>query len=177
MRCAGPGDKLKIHDEEEEVRREQEAAAKAGGEDVGSMVLMPPSIKREWRWAVMTVYRAEALPVMDGAGIYGHGKTDAFVTLEFGGGKPVATTINSMEGDRNMINPTFYQELWYPVSCPTATQVIKGVVWDSDVTENEMIATFSHRWNMLEKMEMRQTGMHWVKFTKINTFLKLELTM
>jgi hypothetical protein len=32
----------------------------------------------------------------------------------------------------------------------------------SDATENELIATFFNRWSVLEKLEMQQTGIHWV---------------
>ena len=28
---------------------------------------MPPTIKKTWKWLVVTVYRAESLPVMDGS--------------------------------------------------------------------------------------------------------------
>jgi hypothetical protein len=157
----GPGDKLTIHNEEEDLKKEQEAAARAGGDDVGSMVMMPPSIKREWKWAVMTVYRAEALPIMDVVGTMG---TDAFLTLEMGGGKPAFTKVVTVKGrSQKDMNPEFFQELWVPVSCPTATQVIKATVWDSNtLPPHQFIATFTHRWNIIEKLEMRQTGMHWV---------------
>jgi hypothetical protein len=37
----GPGDKWKVHDEEEKMHKEREAMAK-GGSDIGFMVMMPP---------------------------------------------------------------------------------------------------------------------------------------
>jgi hypothetical protein len=43
----GPGDKLKIHSEEDEKKDE--------GADLGSMCLMPPSIKKEWKYLVTTI--------------------------------------------------------------------------------------------------------------------------
>ena len=38
-----------------------------GDEDIGSLVLMPPTIKRELKWLVVTAHCGEYLPVLDDA--------------------------------------------------------------------------------------------------------------
>ena len=117
---------------------------------------MPPNIKKQWKWLVVTVYRAESLPIMDGSltGL-SVGKTDAFFQVcmyigmyialsstfvsvpfqvEFAGGHPQTTMIKTVEGDQKMLNPEFSCELWYPVSTPTTTQIIKCSMWDCKYT-------------------------------------------
>ena len=96
---------------------------------------MPPNIKKQWKWLVVTVYRAESLPIMDGS-VTGlsTGKTDAFFQVEFAGGHPLTTMIRTVEGDQKMLNPEFSCELWDPVSTPTTTQIIKWSMWDCKST-------------------------------------------
>jgi hypothetical protein len=60
VQIVGPGDRLKVHDEMEDMKKEQAAMAKSGG-DIGSMVIMPPAIKKEWKYLVTNVWRAEYL--------------------------------------------------------------------------------------------------------------------
>jgi len=61
----GPGEKLKVHDEDEERAKEAAKEAAVGG-DVGSLILTTPTIRKEWQYIVVTVFRFEGLPVMDG---------------------------------------------------------------------------------------------------------------
>lgn len=158
VQIVGPGDKLKIHDEEEEMRKEKEMEKTNAG-DMSSLCLMPPSIKKEWKYLVCTVYRAEYLPVMDLA--LGIKKTDAFVQLEFGSAKRLRTKVRTVKGNRSAMNPRFNFELWCPVSCPTMTQTIKVSVWDNDATGNELIATCYEKFNIIEKAKGK-TGVKWV---------------
>ena len=165
VQIVGPGDKLKVHDEEEEMRKEREAMAKGGG-DVGSMVIMPPTIKKEWKYIVTSIYRAEYLPVMDQqavqiGGLLQNG-TDAYVQVQFAGGKPQKTKVRTLKGERNAMNPIFNYEIWYPVSCPTATNTIKTSVWDHDVTGSDLIASFYDKFNLIEKLPQQRTGVKWV---------------
>ena len=74
----GPGDRIKIHDEEADRRKEQEEEMKVGG-DVGQLAAKSISAHREWRYLVVTVYRAESLPVMSLKGV--DGGVDAFVEV------------------------------------------------------------------------------------------------
>jgi hypothetical protein len=48
----GPGDKLKVHDEDEDARKEKEAEKRSGG-DLGSLVMMPPNIKKDCKSVMM----------------------------------------------------------------------------------------------------------------------------
>eukprot|EP00602_Paraphysomonas_sp_CaronLab_P003319 CAMPEP_0185019240 /NCGR_PEP_ID=MMETSP1103-20130426/1865_1 /TAXON_ID=36769 /ORGANISM="Paraphysomonas bandaiensis, Strain Caron Lab Isolate" /LENGTH=1852 /DNA_ID=CAMNT_0027549443 /DNA_START=18 /DNA_END=5573 /DNA_ORIENTATION=+ len=163
IQIVGPGDKLKVHDEEEEARKEREAMAKNGA-DIGAMVIMPPTIKKEWKYVVTSIYRAEYLPVMDqqppGLGMVVQNGTDAFCQVEFAGGKPQKTKVRTVKGERNAMNPMFNYEIWYPVSTPTATQTIKFSVWDHDVTGSDLIATVYSKFNMIQKLG-GDTGVHW----------------
>ena len=87
-------------------------------------------MRKEWLFVVVSIYRCEGLPVMDGAlGLSGtalstKSKTDAYCEFSFGGAKPVKTKIRVVKGDaRSQMNPVFNYDLWYPVSIPTMTQV------------------------------------------------------
>ena len=44
IQILGPGDKLKVHDEEAEMKKEQELAKRNGGDDLSSMVMIYLSI-------------------------------------------------------------------------------------------------------------------------------------
>ena len=154
IQVIGPGDKLKIHNEDEEIAAEQAREAVVGA-DIGSLVLSTPTITKEWKFIVLSVFRCEALPVMDGkiglgAATVKSAGTDAYVQIKFGNSKPLKTKTVTVVGDnRNAINPTFMYELWYPISLPTMTQQIKVTVWDADFgpsqATDEMIAVTSEK--------------------------------
>lgn len=57
MQIVGPDDKLHTHSENEVVDD--------AGADVGSLTLMPPSVKVQSKWLVVTAHLAEYLPIMD----------------------------------------------------------------------------------------------------------------
>jgi hypothetical protein len=130
----GPGEKIKVHDLQADLLAEQDKETKSGG-DIGSLVLSTPTISKSWSYIVTSVYRCESLPVMDGKigsgfATVSKAKTDAFCQLSFSGGKPIKTKKNTVFGEtRSAINPSFFTELWYPVSLPTMTQMIKFSVW------------------------------------------------
>jgi hypothetical protein len=57
------------------------------------------------------------------------------------GGKPLRTRVKTVKGSvREAINPVFNCELWYPVSIPSTTNVIKFTLWDQDTHGSELIA-------------------------------------
>ena len=157
----GPGDKQKPHNETEDIEREK-AREKIAGGDVTGLILMPPTIKKTWKYIVVTVYRGEALPVMDGANLMRGEKTDAFVQVEFGGGKPHASQVVTVQGVRRALNPIFNCELWYPISYPTSTQIIKISTWDWDAKGNELIAYSFEKFNVIFRLPGRRTGVKWV---------------
>jgi hypothetical protein len=138
------------------MRKERAAMMRSGG-DITSMVLMPPSIKKEWKFIVTTIYRAEYLPVMDQnalqVGALGiRDGTDAFCQIEFAGGKPKKTKRQTLKGKRAAMNPLFNDEIWYPISLPTATQSIKLSVWDYNLTGDTLIATAYTKYGVISRI-------------------------
>jgi hypothetical protein len=119
---------VRIHDEAAELAAEIKKENAAGG-DVGSLVLSTPTIRKEWKFVVASIYKCEGLPVMDGKVGMGiatvkQAGTDAFCKFSFAGGKPIKTKVVTRQGTSRLeINPEFNYELWYPVSVPTMTQV------------------------------------------------------
>lgn len=70
--------KKKVHDEQEDRRKEREAEANSGGID--GLVMVPPSVKTKTQWLVTTVWKADYLPVMD-TGPIGRAGGDFFATV------------------------------------------------------------------------------------------------
>lgn len=178
----GPGDKLKVHDEEEEMRKEREAMAKSGGQDISSQVMMPPTIRKEWKYIVTSFHRAEYLPVMDQnirqiGGLLQNG-TDAYCQIEFSGGKKMKTKRKTVKGERSAMNPMFNNEIWYPVAVPTATQSIKMSVWDYDLDGSDIIATAYSKFGVLQKLT-NGTGPYWINLygAQVSTGFALTATV
>jgi len=138
IQIVGPNDKLKIH-------RETEEAPANEGDDIGSMVLMPPTIKREQKWLLITAHCAEYLPMLDSAvGAGGFELTssgiDAFYRAEFSD-STISSKVTSVKGgSRHMLNPEWHYELWIPISTPSATNKVKNSIWDYDTLGSNDIA-------------------------------------
>jgi hypothetical protein len=86
VQVVGPQDRLKVH------RPEVESSSSKGTEDITSMVLITPTIKKEKRWYVLTTYCGDYLPMMDraiGAGgiTLMQGGIDAVYSVEFSNSK------------------------------------------------------------------------------------------
>ena len=60
--------------------KEEKKREMLSGGDMTGLVMMPPTMKRTWKWVVVSIYRAESLPVMDGANLLQSSKTDAVIT-------------------------------------------------------------------------------------------------
>lgn len=141
IEIVGPSDKLQVRDEESVRQSELATELKTGG-NVDALLFKVPSIRREWKFLKVTLYRCEALPVMDGRYVlYQQAGTDAYCQLEFAGGKKLKSQIVDVRANnRAGINPVYNLEFWYPVSVPTFTQQIKFSVWDHDPEcSNEVI--------------------------------------
>lgn len=54
-----------------------------------------------------------------------------------------------------MMNPFFQTELWYPISMPTMTQVIKLGLFDHDPEKSELIGNIIERLNRVKKANMQ----------------------
>jgi uncharacterized membrane protein len=151
IQIVGPNDKLKIHRESEET-----SAAKEG-DDIGSMVLMPPTIKREQKWLLITAHCAEYLPMLDaalGAGGFEVSSSgiDAFYRAEFSD-SVISSNVVSVKGkSRHQLNPEWHFELWIPISTPSATNKIKHSVWDYDTLgSNDVAGIFYTKLKDVEK--------------------------
>ncbi|CAM9701229.1 unnamed protein product, partial [Scytosiphon promiscuus] len=155
----GPGDKLKIHDEAEDRRKEREAEAKSGGID--GLVMIPPSVSTKTQWLVTTVWRAEYLPVMDTGPILTHGG-DFFTMVTVSGGAPAQTKTKSMYGSRSSMAPVWRTQLWVPVSIPCMSGSVKTIVkdWDS-VGEDEIVACVNCKLKEIESLPDRQHRPRW----------------
>jgi len=153
----GPGDKMKVHDEESDKKEEAEREAREGVTDV----MMPPSIERETLYLVTTVYRAEYLPVMDQGTFSTHG-IDAYFQVECGTAK-MKTKVRHLEGDRSALNPEFNTELWIPVTVPIMSDIIKYTVWDKDrgPSGDSLVSTFSDKFNILNMDSDKSTPPRW----------------
>jgi len=103
---------------------------------------------------------------MDGATppFFNNGKTDAFFQIEFAGAKPLPSKVVTMQGSRKQLNPEFNSTLWYPMTYPTSTNVIKMSMWDYDrfPSPNELIASFYAKYGVIDKISTKTTGVHWV---------------
>lgn len=78
--------------------------------------------------------------------------TDAFCQVSFAGGKPVRTKIKTIKAEsRDAINPEFNYEIWYKVSVPTMTQMIKFSVWDWDPDKNELIGNIIQKYDVITR--------------------------
>eukprot|EP00752_Nemacystus_decipiens_P012043 g10677.t1 len=146
----GPGDKLKVHDEEADRRRERAAEANiAGGMD--SLVVMPPTIEVQQKWLVTTVVKAEYLPIMDSK-LIGGSSGDFFFQVEVAGGKPLRTRKVTLNGDRHRLNPEWRNELWQPVTTPFMSGNVKFSIWDWDrVGENELVGVYYGKLRQIER--------------------------
>ncbi|CAM9300468.1 unnamed protein product, partial [Phaeothamnion confervicola] len=146
----GPGDKLKVHDEEADRRSERDLEAKAGGID--KMVLRPPNAKSEQQWLVVTAWKAEYLPVMDESAI-GRAGGDFYFQVELGGGKPVKTKRKTMRGTRQSMCPYWRSEMWLPVSMPCMAGNTKLSVYEWDaIGDDELIGVVHGSVKLLGKL-------------------------
>lgn len=151
----GPGDKQKVHDEEKEMIEEQQKEVSSGG-DISSMVLSVPVIRKSWKYVVATIYKAQGLPVMDGkTGIAGLGtkaKTDAVMKMQIAGAKPFKTQTVTVEGETSAsINPQFFCEIWYPISIPSSTNIVRLSMWDKDLSSYELIGNVVENFSRMKK--------------------------
>jgi hypothetical protein len=141
VQIVGPNDKLKIH-------REGETKAATKDDDIGAMVLMPPTIKKQQKWLVVTAHCGEYLVMLDEAiGAAGFELTssglDAFYRVDYSSSKVSSNVVTVKGKSRHMLNPEWHFELWVPVLVPTATDKVKHSVWDYDlVGDNDLAGVF-----------------------------------
>ena len=161
----GPGEKSKVHDldaeMDAEIKRENEA-----GEDLSSLLLPSPTMRKEWVYIVARVYKCEGLPIMDGKTIgFSKAGTDAFCTLSFAGGKKVKTKVKTIKSENRLaISPIFEYELWYPIAVPSMTTIAKFNVWDYDEAGPEFIGQAIAKYNDIKKLPGQTQPARWFNF-------------
>lgn len=70
--------------------------------------------------------------------------------------------VKTVKGEsRKMINPVWNTQLWYPVSVPTMTQVIKLTVLDKDDLENEVIGHIIAKFNTVKNAPRQVLEPRW----------------
>jgi hypothetical protein len=159
VQIVGPNDKLKIH-------HEVEGPADTDDQDIGSMVLMPPTIKKEQKWLVVTAHCGEYLPALDKAVSVGgldlsSAGIDAFYRAEFSDSKISSKVVTVKGKSRHMLNPEWHWELWLPVLTPTATSRVKHSIWDYDMLDgNDIAGMFYSTFKETEKK--KKVGPRWV---------------
>lgn len=169
VQVVGEDEVAKVHNEEEENRKEEALQIKNGCPLVG--VLAPPNIVKQWVFLVVAVYEADYLPVMDRSFLaFKKDGTDAYAELQFSSNQPVRTRVKTLKGStRENMSPTFNYELWVPVSIPSSSQHISFSMWDHDIgVPNELIGT---HYTSLKRLLMlprdpatghdKSTGLYW----------------
>ncbi len=109
--------------------------------------------------------------------------TDAFCKLSFGGAPPVKTKVKTIKAEtRRALQPVFNYELWYPVSVPSMTSIVKASVWDYDDKGSELIGNVmtsmktirSHKYQMVPAQWYNMYGSHELKLdTAFNNLKKI----
>ena len=158
VQIVGPNDKLKIH------RETDEKATMGKDKDIGSLVLMPPTIKKEKKWLIVTVYRADYLPMLDEAlagGALGQSGINAFYQVDFSDSKIKTKVKDAFGASRRQMNPEWNTELWIPVTVPTATNLVTHTVWDYDkIGDNDVAGRFKSTFKEVAKK--KKVGPSWV---------------
>ena len=120
----GPDDKPVVH---------------ADDEPDASVIMVPPTLKREVVFVRIGVHRALGLPIMDTALFGGRkkgGAIDAYLKLWFTGYKARTPAITSQ-------NPQWMIEFWVPILVPSVGQKVRFVVRDKDIgRKDEDVAEF-----------------------------------
>eukprot|EP01114_Cavostelium_apophysatum_P012665 TRINITY_DN2890_c0_g1_i2.p1 TRINITY_DN2890_c0_g1~~TRINITY_DN2890_c0_g1_i2.p1 ORF type:complete len:2032 (+),score=608.70 TRINITY_DN2890_c0_g1_i2:72-6098(+) len=145
----GPGDTSPPHNEEEEMDEEEE------GEDLQSMVLLPPSLTTVIHNLEINVYRAEGLPKMDT-----FGKCDGFLSVQFAANPPIKTKVK-----KNTYDPTWNETLNLPVSVPTMSDKIKVQLKDWDAASKaDLIGTAYLKYSDLSSSKIDWNLPRWLNF-------------
>ncbi|OQR94660.1 hypothetical protein THRCLA_08129 [Thraustotheca clavata] len=105
-------------------------------------VIVPPSIKQDVKFLVLTVHVGEHLPPMDSLFKGLHQGIDAYIECSLGNGSALRTRVKSVTGPRHVLNPAFNDELWLVLREPSLTNkiTISTKAWDK-VGTDQLVAT------------------------------------
>jgi hypothetical protein len=96
-------------------------------------IMMPPSIRKEYKQVKIRFMKFEKLPKMDT-----WGTIDAYVTMDFFK-KKLKTKVVTQKKDTN--DGIFDQEFWLPVQWPMATDRLVLKVFDEDKISDEIVGS------------------------------------
>lgn len=125
-------------------------------------ILMPASIKKEYKQLAITIIEAEDLPKMDT-----FGGIDAYVYLEY----------NNKKYKTKVVNPnndicTFHQTFLIPLQWPTSKGSLKLQVWDRDATTDEIVGSIEFQLKELVKNCSKAGGeFRWINIYGAHTGL------
>lgn len=108
-----------------------------GPEDPNQTVLMPATIKKEYKQLKIRLITATGLPKMD-SGFLGGGTIDAFIKTKFQG-REMKTDQKTAILDKGINIASIEQEFWLPIQWPMATDRLILSLWDYDAAKNDEI--------------------------------------
>ena len=153
IQVVGPNDKLKVHDEAEDKKKEKEAKSCRWSHDRNCNDATINSTRGQK--LKTTIYRCEYLPMTDDGVMASSRGIDAYITVAHGTNKPFKTKTISMSGsDRQHLNPSFNTEIWLPVTVPTSSQNIKVTVMDQETLALTRLWQTYHKFGELQSMEV-----------------------
>lgn len=104
-----------------------------------SRVLLPPQIVPKTTQLVITLLKAENLPVMDLGGTI-----DTFIEAHFAG---VSVKTSEKKADKTTMTSYWYEELYIPVIEPCVAQNLVLRVFDKDALSKSLVGSFYFDWD------------------------------
>ena len=140
IRFVGPGDTPRPHNLVEELKQE-EAEALTGS---SSSIMPSLEIKQTLNFLVLTIYRAEGLPVMDRKSAFSNRLLcDPYVTILFGNN--AVQRLSTAKASNSTLSETYNElfkskkykaawreQIWLPIEYPTMGNTIRIQVFDED---------------------------------------------
>ena len=151
IQVVGPKDKLVVHNEKEDKKKEKQLEAQnAGG--LSGPVIMPAALRPETMWLCCTVWRSEYMPAVDVL----TGGIDACFKIKFGDKKGTQTKTKSIKANaRDKLNVDFTTQLWLPITTPTTTKVVKLILGDYDAgVAFSDVATTYFDWGEIQSIHL-----------------------
>jgi len=108
-----------------------------GPEDPNQTVMMPATIKKEYKQLKIRFITATGLPRMD-TGFLGGGTIDAFIRTKFQG-REMNTNPKTAIFEKGINIASIEQEFWLPIQWPMATDRLVLSLWDFDKAKSDEI--------------------------------------
>lgn len=109
------------------------------GKLVDSKIMLPPQIVPKTTQLIISLLKAENLPIMDNGGTL-----DAYIEAHFAG---VSIQSSVIKADSVTMTSYWYEELHLPVIEPCVSHNLVLRVFDSDVISSELVGSFHFEWD------------------------------